>query len=1526
MKTPKVEDVKRGISVLWETLRCPICLDLMNNPVSTKCDHQFCKFCMTKLLDCTKRKEANCPICQTKISKRSLQESPGFQRLVEGLQNMIQAFEHDSSTNYFTGMCQQRRQTCVIGVESKTCNGDKVSSIDTSNTDLTGEKDREQNDLPTSLTSTLAAKDDFANLMGLEDSCLFVSDNEGFDSGLGEAPTTTEKEIDFKACSSHTEGQEPARDTDVTHIVEQSTSRSRGSKRITESANPSCQLVLIPEVGENQNVRRSLRNRKKETSTPEKIIDLRQKKSLEKVSEWLMKNSPLEENSEVENVTCASEDSASVAGDFSATTIFPGNLEMMEGGLKREERMKGLEEQVFGAVYRRERRGVLGFSPQNRGVRHTPASHLGVEAQTSNTVPKRQMSRNLKPTDIVKRLLSEEKHEGAFNDQPEEKEKPDIFKESEKPHRKSIDLNQELGSSSTGRLGNSLTELPVEINNEVEGQHEHVPVFDVLRQHGKRISRRKMSDTWQNVDGDLQAQAKTKLEISEKKKMAKKKYEADTDKSVKVPKPLVLVGVGENDCNPIEIPKPGPRVAETAVHIENYPSSEEIGSPNMRQTRRSKRLQHFTEEVQGSHKKPCTGKNMIRHVDIGAADTEHALSSQSIKRNGCVFDEDMGGIENMDSKYTEMTMEKTNTVEHITFSGIPCEANATCSEAMVPCSSSPKTNMPGLKAVDHNNSVIEQSNEEASASEARCVEMEKEEEDINDSELDTEQLVKSFKAIKRKSFRLGSPTVKKSYQKSDMDEQNGTKSKENSLVGSGLEVDVPNTKECSVVQKQLGARIELENSFCSDLIPPSNSPHHILQKPTLRRHRGLTKCIDNRPSIEVEESSNQSSNVVTQENILSLHPGNTVSSLLSTNKVAKSQLPSPHPVNSGPLFPVFGASEEDSPAQTLGSPKQSTENQEQHQLHCSLKKSLERSQNPKSETTVEQQKCLYNTNGNVANSEASLTPDGLMPQISQIVASQAGESGKGSSEASVHILIKSNPKQRRRKTQRLQSSESDCSNEEDELPSLAQIFRRSPYPPEDQACASVVKECSGLSSGQVKDQKTPTKAARVEVTHAAGGLAELDDVPPAGGSSEWVNSSQASDDLFGTPDECSVAVSDTGLSMESSQFSSEIIATQQRIAMQEELKRLEKMMALVSEALQEKETGPNPQLQPQTDSLAGSPGPNLHMNLPCGKEICSRECATDREEDTASMPHGSGASEGLGPTQPGPTKYEGTRGMGRRCRQSQSGRSLRSIHANEIPTPVGPGGKPGEQTTNTSSISLSQSRESKENREDAPSMDTSSTHRLQSDHARVTLVLVPSGLGVNEQTMLKKFAKRIGGRVCSQVTAETTHVIMNTDEQLVCERTLKYFLGIAGRKWVVSFHWISECFKQEKLLCETPYEVRGDVVNGHNHQGPTRSRVTGDSHLLMKDYEIYLQGPFTDMTTGQMEWMVELCGARVVKDPLLFTDKWKSHQVVIVQPGSDLSEAMSYKALQRNATVVTRGWLLDTVATYTIQSFENYKT
>ncbi|NXY47823.1 BRCA1 protein, partial [Ceuthmochares aereus] len=153
---------------------------------------------------------------------------------------------------------------------------------------------------------------------------------------------------------------------------------------------------------------------------------------------------------------------------------------------------------------------------------------------------------------------------------------------------------------------------------------------------------------------------------------------------------------------------------------------------------------------------------------------------------------------------------------------------------------------------------------------------------------------------------------------------------------------------------------------------------------------------------------------------------------------------------------------------------------------------------------------------------------------------------------------------------------------------------------------------------------------------------------------------------------------------------------------------------------------------------------------------------------------------------------------------------------------------------------------------------------------RKEMSIVASGLNQSEHLMVQNFARKTQSTLTNHITEGTTHVIMKTDKELVCERTLKYFLGIAGKKWVVSYQWVIQSFKEGRILDEEDFEVRGDVVNGRNHQGPKRARqsLTGK---IFKDFEICCYGPFTDMTTEHLERMVELCGASVVKQLHLFT-------------------------------------------------------
>ncbi|XP_047232763.1 breast cancer type 1 susceptibility protein homolog [Girardinichthys multiradiatus] len=1368
----KATDVKKGIAVLWETLQCPICLDLMTAPVSTKCDHQFCRYCITKLLDGSKQNRANCPVCKSKITKRSLQESPGFQRLVSGLQDIIQAYEHDTCTNYFTGLPQQeRRNTNVTNTETSK-HGCDLSSGDTFGAEL----DKMGVDFPQSCSSTVAAQTGFAQLMGLEDSDPVTAENEGLDSGLGDIPPTSDKKTSY--CTDNLEPE--------TANVGKNATSTRVAKNKRSSVNPVKSVCSKSNQGEpgQQHVKESSRKKRKKDLEPDKILDQKKKKSLEKVAEWLLKV-PTEDELELERPLHNSDESDSCTS-MSTLDVEPQDTELNP---KREDRTKALEEQVFGAVYKR--RGSKVAKPL-----------MAKETQTCKRFPKLREKRDV-------RLCEERQMVG--NDTSS-----DFFKVPEQTEvEEKLDKNVE-----------DLNHLSESDNN--QGEHE-VPVADIVRETTPPI--RGSRTSLQQLDSDFQEQIQLKSKNTEEKSDRRKgNYLKSTKKPSKVAKPLVLVGVQSGEISP----KPNERTEEVEAQIETYPSSEDQDT-SIRSTRRSRRLQLFVEEIQGRHKKTAKTSSATKKENNGEKQTEVANGetldallpesrnrTKGAKRNGCVYEDEIGGIESTEKSGKTFLRQAEAEVPK---SRSPAKAVADPPASVVPNSTSstdPLVVGPTLESEKPENDCQPGSQQEICVNEANCA-VKEYEGCKNDSEVDTEQLLRSFKAAKRKSFHFGEPKVKRSR---GSDEENAESHRNCSS---------------SELSENINVSKETEKCICRDVISPSNSPIQI-----------------RKPDQALLEASNPNSNCAGQDVDAENCPSrSSFGSGLSPNKVSKRERESPlsvvpRVVDSGLRFTAV--------EHEVSKGSQITDGQ----CDCNLKEIRDGFLRDPS----------LNEGETIFIGESSLTPDALETTANQLI-HKANGNGSGSEEISNQSSIKITPRKKRR-TQRLESSaESDSSRSEEELPTLAQIFGTSDHP-----------------QAGIKDQGEISQTNRCEGVGGETNTGEPISRPPASPNPDQVDSSQASVDLFGTPDECDAPENDVGVSIESSQFSSEVLVTQQKIEMQKELVRLEKLMALVSEVLQEKEGSDAAEVATETDQSKKNRGRDVHRPLQNDQDQVQ---GSDRKDilDAKTKP-----SEGKVVTELGLAK--------------RGGISETALHHSGATEKVA---KSPNSTSATKTVKNCDSppdcQEDKEN--NSPPKESS----------KAKLVFVSSGLGPNEQMMVKQFAKKLGGRVVSQVTPEVTHIIMRTDDQLVCERTLKYFLGIAGRKWVVSFQWISECFKEKKLLGESSFEVRGDVVNGPNHQGPLRARTTGDSNLLMMGYKICFKGPFTDMSTDEMEWMVEWCGATVVKDPLLLDGKQKSHQIVIVQPRAD-SSSSSYSSLSRKATVVTRGWLLDTVATYTLQNYSSY--
>ncbi|WAQ93496.1 BRCA1-like protein [Mya arenaria] len=214
--------------------------------------------------------------------------------------------------------------------------------------------------------------------------------------------------------------------------------------------------------------------------------------------------------------------------------------------------------------------------------------------------------------------------------------------------------------------------------------------------------------------------------------------------------------------------------------------------------------------------------------------------------------------------------------------------------------------------------------------------------------------------------------------------------------------------------------------------------------------------------------------------------------------------------------------------------------------------------------------------------------------------------------------------------------------------------------------------------------------------------------------------------------------------------------------------------------------------------------------------------------------------------------------------------------------------------------------------------------------------IVATGLNTSQVQEIKSLAAQNEAKFFSKFNTSVTHVIVKPAEEddRLCERTLKFFQGLAHKCWILNYFWVTDSRQVGYLLPEGQYEIQGDTAHGHTHQGPQRSRLS--KHNIFQNITCFLIGDNDFLTRDSLIELIVTCGGRVLTDPR-DVRKGQGSKVVCVtctdmeedEDGSSLEQQEAVqmaKDLYRNDRLVTltREWVLDSLTMFDLQPLKDY--
>ena len=103
------------LGMVKEEVTCPICLELLKDPVSADCDHIFCRACITLNYESSKGKEGEdiCPVCRVSYLFGNLRPNWHVANIVERLTG----FKPSSGEEQKVNVCAQHGEKLQLFCE-----------------------------------------------------------------------------------------------------------------------------------------------------------------------------------------------------------------------------------------------------------------------------------------------------------------------------------------------------------------------------------------------------------------------------------------------------------------------------------------------------------------------------------------------------------------------------------------------------------------------------------------------------------------------------------------------------------------------------------------------------------------------------------------------------------------------------------------------------------------------------------------------------------------------------------------------------------------------------------------------------------------------------------------------------------------------------------------------------------------------------------------------------------------------------------------------------------------------------------------------------------------------------------------------------------------------------------------------------------------------------------------------------------------------------------------------------------------